>query len=441
MEPQEPASALMAECPHVEVKMGGISMTGLLDTGSQTTLIRHSVFSHHFPEYEVKELPDMIRLKAANGLIIPCVGYAMMDFNIEGHNVEQRGVFVVEDEFSSNPLIIGMNVVRACWDLVFHNPTGNAWRTAFGVCRRTVVTSEDGFLGYIWPSRRQGITIPARSEVVVWGRAKAMPRGRSCHGPIEALEEPGAIAVGRALVVVRQGRLPVCIRNLHDFPVSIGQYQKLGRLFQVDEADVQGARDVSLTPGNDGVVEVGLVTVCDKVEADPTFEALKLAERPDLTEEEQGQLAALLQKWERVFSTHDEDFGRMDAVRHHIPTGDAAPIRERFRPLPPLLYKDMRALLAGMLQNGVITESCSPWAAPIVMVKKKDGRWRFCVDYRKLNSVTHKDAFPLPRIEAIGKSRWIHGTVRKLPSLHLWVCSSSSGCRLVSVMRQQLFSI
>jgi len=63
-----------------------------------------------------------------------------------------------------------------------------------------------------------------------------------------------------------------------------------------------------------------------------------------------------------------------------------------------------------MLEKGVICESSSPWAAPIVLVRKKDGCWRFCVDYRKLNSVTNKDAFPLPRIEetltSLTKAEW-----------------------------------
>ena len=53
-----------------------------------------------------------------------------------------------------------------------------------------------------------------------------------------------------------------------------------------------------------------------------------------------------------------------------------------------------------MLEQGVVKPSRSPWSSPIVTVKKKDGSWRFCVDYRKLNSVTHQGAYPLPRIDA-----------------------------------------
>ena len=66
--------------------------------------------------------------------------------------------------------------------------------------------------------------------------------------------------------------------------------------------------------------------------------------------------------------------------------------------------------VAALLADGMIEESCSPWASPVVLVKKKNGEWRFCIDYRRLNSITVKDSLPLPRVDdtldALAGSLW-----------------------------------
>ncbi|XP_062415795.1 uncharacterized protein LOC134107860 [Pungitius pungitius] len=305
-----------------------------------------------------------------------------------------------------------MNVVTACWETLFKQPgrpvstpqqlkNQRVWRDAFATCRRIKATmTEDGFLGNVRPAARQNIQVPPKSELLVWGRARMGPGGTDYCALMEALPETNNVGVARTLAVVRNGRIPVRVCNPYPYTLSIGRYQKLGKLYHIDEADVHGSHDLTLSLEDNGVVEVALVdaTVDHKGQELPE-EVRNLTNRPDLSKPQQEELCTLLLKWKDAFANHDEDFGRTDLVQHRIHTGDAAPIRERYRPLPPLMYKEMKNLLAEMLEKGVIRESCSPWAAPIVLVKKKDGNWRFCVDYRKLNAVTHKDAFPLPRIE------------------------------------------
>ena len=82
-----------------------------------------------------------------------------------------------------------------------------------------------------------------------------------------------------------------------------------------------------------------------------------------------------------------------------IDTGKAQPKRQHPRRLPFIAKQEVTRQIQTMLDAGVIQPSVSPWASPIVLVWKKDGMHRFCVDYRELNAITKPDKFPLPRID------------------------------------------
>lgn len=129
-----------------------------------------------------------------------------------------------------------------------------------------------------------------------------------------------------------------------------------------------------------------------------------------LNRDEKYLLAELLIKYENVFSKSSEDLGQTDRVRHRINTGSAAPIRQPPRRQPFGKRDIEKQEIEKMVEKGVIEPSNSPWASPIVLVTKKDGTTRFCVDYRKLNDVTVKDAYPLPRVDecldALSGSAW-----------------------------------
>ena len=107
----------------------------------------------------------------------------------------------------------------------------------------------------------------------------------------------------------------------------------------------------------------------------------------DLTHSQKRDLKKLIGEFRELFVTEGGPTGRTSKVKHTIVT-HGPPVREPLRRIPHMLQDTVKAEVEKMLQHSVIRESSSPWSSPIVMIKKKDGSWRFCVNFRKVNSMT-----------------------------------------------------
>lgn len=117
-----------------------------------------------------------------------------------------------------------------------------------------------------------------------------------------------------------------------------------------------------------------------------------------LTKEQQTLLEELLKKH---FANQGPKLGRASQVEHVIDTGTANPIKQRYYPMSPARLHIVNAELDKMLELGVVVPSKSAWSSPIVLLDKPDGSKRFCVDFRKVNAVTKRDAYPLPQVQVV----------------------------------------
>ena len=126
-----------------------------------------------------------------------------------------------------------------------------------------------------------------------------------------------------------------------------------------------------------------------------------------LTEQETDKLARLLTEYANLFKGK---LGKVHAYLHTIDTGEARPVRLPPRRYSPAQHQEIERQIAYLVQNGCIRKSNSPWAAAVVLAPKKDGTWRFAIDYRGLNKVTQRDSYPIPRTDEtlyeLGKAKY-----------------------------------
>ena len=233
-------------------------------------------------------------------------------------------------------------------------------------------------------------SIPPYSEAVLHCSVRttggrALPSSGLLEGLTLFAEDTGLI-VGRTLVDPSGWKVPVLVSNFSQETVVVNPFTEVGMITQV--TTIQSVADDRIQPrGVTGELPHHLRDLVDQTSG-------------DLDGDQRRRLVEVLLEYADIFPVPGDPLtGHTDAVEHDINTGDRSPIRCAPRRMSPQKMKKEEDCVTEMLTGGQIEASDSPWSSPVVLVMKKDGGTRFCVDYRQLNDATIKDAYPLPRID------------------------------------------
>ena len=345
--------------PFLVVRVNGYRIEALVDTGSTATMVSD--------KYITVTDSDIARLRTRNGVItatngyIPMAGVTKCKFFIAGQEIMHETYVAKNFKY---PAVIGMDLLTRLRNVSLDLAKGCLVKEG-GL---PVLEDVEVFL-------TEHVTVDPRTEVIVPGKVYGEKSG-------DVLFEPYNEFIDKYDLPVTCG---VCCITEHEIPIRMVN---------------SSANTIRLYPGT----RVGTAVALKKqvqVEEPPrrkVYADISLSES-DIDAEQKTRLKKLLREYRRVLAEHEHDLGKTSLVKHTIPLVSEIPIKQRAYRVPYAQQEVVRKLVKDMEDNDIIRKSSSPWTSPVVMVKKKDGSLRFCVDFRKLNEATRKDTYPLPRID------------------------------------------
>jgi len=319
----------------------------------------------------------------ADGGVIQSEGFVSLEIDIEG--IKFNHEFLIADVEA--PLVIGWDFQKA-FDLTISMGTGAIHYRD----RQFKCILESQLKSVFRVSLTKTVVIPPATEIVTKGLIEdGTPDYNVGLTELDENVFIEGLLVAKVLVDANQPTIPLRLINLSDHPIRL-----------VRKRHIATCSPVALEKPNDTpAFKVNKISK-EQLSSMPIPEHLEniYAESiENLDSDQQLQVKQLLTEYQHIFSKSKSDLGCTKLIQHRINTGLAPPIKQNPRPLPQAVRDEVSKEIDRMLDAGLIEKSCGPWSSPIVPCHKADGSIRLAVDYRRLNDVTLKDSYPLPKIQ------------------------------------------
>ena len=385
---------------YLRAQLGGKQVAVLLDTGCEHNLCARRVM----PEAQLQSTSQ--RLYAANGTAIPLLGEVTATLKID--RKEFRVNFLVTDAVQEVILGIPFLTQKRChWDF------GRSQLHVEGVTVqlhsrpklqnvRRIYVADDTVI----PARHIG-TVPVQVSLP---DLKTVAPG----WVVEPRKLPSGLAGARTLLDDTSLETSLRVMNLSDRDRHISRGVWIGDAEAVAIcADLQReVRSAKQGTDEDRMTEQlsGAGVLTQQFPSADHVQCVidKLPEQ--LTKEQKLAAADCIRQNADVFSRNDDDIGRTHVLSHTIDTGSSRPVKQQLRRHPQAYLPVIDEHVEDMRRRDIIEPGTGPWASNVVLVRKPDSSLRFCVDFRSVNALTLKDAYPLPRIdsclEALGSAKY-----------------------------------
>lgn len=408
----------------VQCLLEGVPVEVLWDTGAQASVINEEWRKANIPHRAVRPLHELLDSCTLVGLAvnqteIPFSGWIEAEFNL-GKDSSTTSSLLVPILVSTDPQvaeqpIIGFNVIEAVLSQNRDHQTEkdiicNVSR-AFSVTFKTAklvlkLIQSPNFsvdAGIVQTGKRQ-IHLAAKqvTTVLVKVNAGSQYKGHSLLlVPNEEPSLPEGVVIEEGLVTVpvdRPSVLPVPIANTNNYAVTLGRRAVIGHLQTIKctlPVNTEQANEVN--DSDKPKVKANVSSDDSKTQKPSLWDPPVPLDH--LSEAQQETVRQMLREECHAFAYNEDDIGCIPSLNLHITLKDTTPVNKTYMSVPKPLHQEVKEYLQDLLNRGWITKSRSPYASPVVCVRKRDGTLRLCCDYRELNKKSVPDRHPIPRIQ------------------------------------------